>query len=86
MLTIVIAHIRSVHLETLKISMVMLSNARIFLRSLKLCRENRTKQVLLVSKKKIGATMHFSEIIKLQFGKEHHTFHRTLNLFFFKYF
>ena len=70
------------HLETLKIPMVMLSNARIFLSGLKLCRENRTKQVLLVSKKKIGVTMHFSEIIKLQFGKEHHTFHRTLKLFF----
>ena len=32
----------------------MLTNARIFLRGLKLCGENRTKQVLLVSKKKIG--------------------------------
>ena len=73
----------SVHLETLKIPMMMPSNARIFLCGLKLCRENRTKQVLLVSKKKTGVTMHFSEIIKLQFGKEHHTFHRTLKLFFF---
>ena len=71
------------HLETLKIPMVTLSNARIFLRGLKLCRENRTNiKILLISKKKVGATMHFSEIIKLQFGKEHHTFHRTLNLFF----
>ena len=37
--------------------------------------------VLLVSKKRIWVTMHFSEIIKLQFGKEHHTIHCTLKLF-----
>ena len=36
-------------------------------------RQSKTEQVLLVSKKKIrkfGITAHFSEIIKLQFGKE----------------
>ena len=32
---------------------VVLSNTKIFLRGLKLCRESRTQQVLLVSKKKI---------------------------------
>ena len=37
----------------------MLTNARIFLRGLKLRRENRTKQVLLVSKKKIGGNHAF---------------------------
>ena len=80
-LTIVIAHMFFASRNT-QDSYGDACNAKIFLRGLKLCRENRTKQVLLISKKKIGATMHFSEIIKLQFGKEHHTFHRTLNLFF----
>ena len=37
--------------------------------------------VLLVSKRRIWVTMHFSELIKLQFGKEHHTIHCTLKLF-----
>ena len=37
--------------------------------------------VLLVSKRSIWVTMHFSEIIKLQFGKEHHTFLCNLKLF-----
>ena len=49
---------------------VMSTNTGIFLRSLKLSGESRTQQVLLVSKMKIGGTMHFSEIIKLQFGKK----------------
>jgi len=38
--------------------------------------------VLLVSKRRLWVTMHFSEIIKLQFGKEHHTFLCNLKLFF----
>ena len=53
---------------------VVPTNTGIFLRALKLCGENRTKEVLLVSKKKIGVTMHFSEIIKLKFGKKRHCF------------
>ena len=32
-------------------------------------------------KRKLGVTMHFSEIIKLEFGKEHHTLLCILNLF-----
>ena len=39
--------------------LVVLTNTGIFLRSLKLCRESRTKQVLLVSKKKIGSSHAF---------------------------
>ena len=50
-----------------------LTNTGIFLRSFKLCGESRTQQVLLVPKKKIEGNTHFSEIIKLQFGKERHT-------------
>ena len=38
--------------------------------------------VLLVSKRRIGITMHFSEIIKLEFGKDHHTFLCTRELCF----
>ena len=49
---------------------VVPTNTGIFLRSLKLCGESRTWQVLLVSKKKIWGNMHFSEIIKLQIGKK----------------
>ena len=32
-------------------------------------------------KRKLGVNMHFSEIIKLQFGKERHTLLCTLKLF-----
>ena len=39
------------------------------------------KNVLLVSKKKIGVTMHFPEITKLQFIKERHTLLCILKLF-----
>ena len=49
------------------------TNTGIFLRGLNLCGERRTLQVLVVSKKKIGVTMHFSEIIKLQYGIKLHT-------------
>ena len=49
------------------------TNRGIFLHGLKLCRGSRNYQVLLVSKKeKFGVTMHFSETIKLQFGKKCH--------------
>ena len=37
--------------------------------------------MLLVSKKKIGGNHAFSEIIKLQFGKERHTLLCILKLF-----
>ena len=53
---------------------VVPTNTGMFLLGLKLCGESRTQQVLLVSKMKIGGgegvTMHFSEIIKLQFRKQ----------------
>ena len=39
--------------------LVMLTNAGIFLRGLKLCRESRSQWVLLVSKKKIGGSHAF---------------------------
>ena len=46
------------------------TNTDIFLRGLKLCREIKTQRVLLVSKRKFGVSMHFSEITMLQFGKK----------------
>ena len=49
---------------------VVPTNTGIFLPSSKLCGENRTQQVLLVSKKKIWGNHAFSEIIKLQVGKK----------------
>ena len=54
---------------------VVPSNTEIFLRGLILCGESNTWQVLLVSNRKFGVTMHFAEIRKLQFGKKNrHTF------------
>ena len=50
----------------------MPTNTGIFLRGLKLYGESRTYQMLLVSKKQLGVTMHFSEIIKLQFREKTH--------------
>ena len=44
---------------------VVATNAGIFLCGLKLCGESRT----WYPKRKLGVTMHFSEIIKLQVGK-----------------
>ena len=52
---------------------MVLINTGIFLCGSKLCGESRTKQVILVSKEKNEGNPHFSEIIKLQFGKERHT-------------
>ena len=52
---------------------VVTTNTGIFLCGLKLRRESRTWQVLLVSKINLGVTMHFSVIIKIQFGKKRHT-------------
>ena len=43
------------------------TNTGIFFRGLKLCRD------LGIQKENSGVTMHFSEIIKLQFGKKRHT-------------
>ena len=59
----------------------MLTHAGIFLRGLKLFGESRTWQVLLLSKRKLGVPMHFSEIIELKFGKERHTLLCILKLF-----
>ena len=70
---------------------VVPTNTGIFARGLKLYRESRTYQMLLVpqkkKKKKLGVTMHFSEIIKLQFRKKSHTllyifaFFRDINVY-----
>ena len=46
------------------------TNTAIFLRGLQLCGKSRSWQELLVSKKKIGVTMDFSEITKVQVGKK----------------
>ena len=61
----------------------VLTNMGIFLSGLKLYGESRTWQVLWVSQKKknLGVTMHFSEIIKLQFRKYCHTLLYILALF-----
>ena len=53
---------------------VVPNNTGIFLCGLKIYGESRTCQMLLVSqKKKLGVTMHLSQIIKLQFRKKSHT-------------
>ena len=69
---------------------VVHTNTGIFLHGLKLYGESRTYQMILVSqkKKKLGVTMHFSEIIKLQFRKKSHTlliFSRFLEILMFNY-
>ena len=46
------------------------TNAGIFLHALKLCRESRTQQVLLVSKKKIGGNHSFSRDNKASIWKK----------------
>ena len=46
------------------------TNTGIFLGGLKLCGGSRTQKVLLLSKRKLGVTVHFSEIIKLLFEKK----------------
>ena len=52
---------------------VVPTNTGIFLRGVKLYGERRTYQMLLVSQKKLGVAMRFSEIITLQFRKKSHT-------------
>ena len=87
---LLLLRIHFAHLQILGLAMGVASrNAGIFLRGLKLCGENnRTQQGLLVHvppppppQKKIGVTMHFSEIIKLQFEKERQTLFCILELF-----
>ena len=56
---------------------VMLTNTGIFLSGLKPSGESRSYHVLLVSKRKLGVTMHFLKIIKVQFEKERRTFRRA---------
>ena len=53
-------------------------NNGIFLRGLKLCKESRTQQMLLVSKMKIGGNHAFLEIIKLQFARKKKTLYIAL--------
>ena len=52
---------------------VVPTNTGIFLRGLKLCRENRTQQVLLVSKKKIRDNHAFFRDNKASIWKKRHT-------------
>ena len=56
---------------------MMVVNTGIFLCGSKLCGESRT----WYPKRELGVTMHFSEIIKLQFGKECHTLFCNSKLF-----
>ena len=64
---------------------IVLTYTGIFLRSLKLCGESRTNcskcSWYPPPKKKMGVTVHFSEIIKFQFGKNCHTLLYILALF-----
>ena len=66
---------------------VVPTNTEFSLHGLKLhvCEESRTEQMLLVSKRKFGVTMNFSEIIKLQFEKKNaiHCFVFYCFFFFF---
>ena len=57
------------HLEILGFPMGGAYYYRDIFAQFKLCGKSRTYQVLSVSKRKLGETRHFSEIIKLQFGK-----------------
>ena len=56
---------------------MMLTNTKIFLRGLKPYGESKYSWYL---KRKLGVTMHFSEIIKLQFEKECHTFRAVASM------
>ena len=61
---------------------MMLTNTGIFLCGLKLSREKvDLSKYSWYPKRKLGVTMHFSEIIKFQFEKERHTLLCTLKLF-----
>ena len=51
----------------------MLINTRTFLHSSKLFREAELSKCSWYPKRKLGVTMHFSEIINPQFGIELHT-------------
>ena len=79
--TIVTAHTFCASRDTRVSRWVVPANTGIFLRGLKLGGESRTYQTLLVSRKKIGGTIHFSQIIKLQFRKKSHTLLYILALF-----
>ena len=61
----------------------MLTNTGIFLRGLKLSGESTVdlSKYSWYPKRKLGVTMHFGEIIKLQFEKECHTLLCILKLF-----
>ena len=61
----------------------VLINTKIFLRGSKLQYAKKTElsKCSWYSKREVGVTMHFSEIIKHQFGIERHTFLCTLKLF-----
>ena len=45
------------------------TNTGIFSRGLKLCGQSRTSKCSWYQKRKFGVTIHFSEMTKLQFGK-----------------
>ena len=59
----------------------MLTKTGIFLRGLKLSEEVDLSKYSWYPKRKMGVTMHFGEIIKIQFEKEHHTLLCILKLF-----
>ena len=59
----------------------MLTNTGIFLRGLNYPEKVDLSKYSWYSKRKLGVTMHFSEIIKLQFEKDCHTLLCILKLF-----
>ena len=60
---------------------VMLTNAGIFLRGLNYAEKVDLSKYYWYPKRKLGVTMHYSEIIKLQFDKKRHTWLCILKLF-----
>ena len=69
---LLLLRIRSAHLETLGVYLP-LSHRRCFCAVQNYVEKAELSKCSWYPKRKLGLTMHFSEIIKLQFGKEPHT-------------
>ena len=79
--TLVTAHTLCASGDTRVFLWVVPTNTGIVLRGLKLCRESRTHQVLLVSKMKIGGDHAFFRDNKASVWKKRHTLLCILRLF-----
>ena len=60
--------------------LVVLTNARVFFARFKTVEKAELSKCSWYPKRKLGVTTHFSEIIKLQLGKEPHTLLCTLKI------